>query len=182
MPTRILDLPQCLAQIKASNYRKVVVSGPQRSGTHIGAKIIADMLKFRYIEEGDFKINSFPTFKRKYNKLLNIVVQAPGIAHKLHKLNPSWFIVFMYRSTPDIIASQKRINWRDEYIERNKYINEFNLSGGMLNEPICIIKYLCFTVYQLKFINTHAAKLSYESLSHHWLWVNTKDRPKKLYK
>jgi hypothetical protein len=182
MPNQIIDLPSCLGLISGGKYHKILVTGPQRSGTHIGAKILADLLHFNYIEESDFGINSFTKFQEKYNNLLKICVQGPAIAHKIHWLNPSWFIVFMYRDIQDIIASQKRIQWKDEHIERNKYVNEFKLSGSILKEPICIIKYRCFSEHQFPTIKYHTAKLNYGSLANHTFWIPKSERPKRLYK
>lgn len=182
MEKQIIDLPRTLAMIKEGNYHKVIVTGPQRSGTHIAAKIIANMLSYNYIEEDDFGINSFEKFKQRYTNILHIVVQAPGIAHKIHHLDQSWFIVFMYRDVVEIIASEKRIGWKDEHIEKNKYISEFNLAGKFPHMKICVLKYLCFSTYQYQHIGDRTAKLSYASLANHKLWIDKKDRPKKLYK
>ena len=58
-------------------YGKILVTGPQRAGTRITAKIIASDLKYRYIDESEINTDNvklaFEKFKSK------TVLQAPGL-------------------------------------------------------------------------------------------------------
>lgn len=178
----IITLSSCVKKIKCSKKQKVVVSGPQRSGTHVAARILSDLLGFQYKEEKSFGINDYQRFLKEFQDLSKICVQAPGLTHKLHSLPKEWFVVYMCRSFEDIFKSQKRIDWNAEGVEKAKYKKQFNLQQLLLKHPIAKVKWLLFCLEQYPKIESRAAALDYESLSQHPKWVPMSERPKKLYK
>jgi len=119
------------------NFRlkSVVVTGSPRSGTQIVAKILAQGLGKRFVPEKDFGAHDF-------NKMLSFleipsVIHAPGLSHKIEDM-PDWVgVVFVVRDFKDIIASQERIGWKYEHLEREKYFKEFGIPVDD-SRPICI--------------------------------------------
>ena len=94
-------------------FNKIVVTGPQRSGTTICAHILANELKLPYIDENSFKVQDNEQFFYILSMYSRCVIQAPGMAHICDKIHQSIetpvAIVFMLRPIKDIIKSEARI-------------------------------------------------------------------------
>jgi hypothetical protein len=100
-------------------YDRVVITGPQRSGTHIAAKVVADILGWPDIEEnyitmgqhdrrnkrGDHDENYFRWVSEPKKK--HTVLQCPQISHACHKTPKGVLVVFMLRDVEEIISSDK---------------------------------------------------------------------------
>lgn len=152
-------------------YDKIIVTGPQRSGTTICARMIAHDTEFQYIDENYYSINDVSKFTDILKKHNRIVVQAPAMAHVIENFaTDDILIVFMIRNIDDIVASQKRINWgANELFELSKYgINEYS-------RRISEVKYEYWYKNQKNKIN-NLLEVKYESLSSHKLWVNKSER------
>ena len=151
-------------------FDRIAVTGPQRSGTTIAAKIIAEETGHDYIDEDDFGINSYQAFKHVFNSRKKIVVQCPGLCHKAHEIGEfdNTAVVMMIRNVDDIIASQERIGWAAEKIERFKY-------NRLVGPPIAEIKYQYWEDVQKHQIK-HQFEIVYESLKGHRLWVPKEKR------
>jgi hypothetical protein len=94
-------------------HRRIAVTGPQRSGTTIAAKMIAADTGYRCFDELDYGV--FDT--DRWRGLMSVdgaVVQCP---HMLKDIvddpPPDIFVVLMRRDLPAIHASAVRIGWRD---------------------------------------------------------------------
>jgi hypothetical protein len=148
-------------------YNRIIVTGPQRSGTRICAKMIAYDTGMAYIDEAEIAVDST---HRMAQILFNqgIVLQAPGMCHCVHYFgkNENLLVVMVFRDINDIIRSQERIDWKYEAIERIKY-------GGKLG-PIAKLKYE-FWEKQKPLIH-HWVEVEYESLKEHPLWVPKEKR------
>ena len=57
-------------------HKKIVVTGPQRSGTRIGAKMIAADTGYQFVDEAEFLIKDSDLF-REFLQRDGVVVQAP---------------------------------------------------------------------------------------------------------
>ena len=92
-------------------YNKIVVTGPQRSGTTIIARMIAHDTGHTYIDESLFEVGDFKLFKKTIQDNDTCVIQCPGLAHKAHCLNEytDTIVLFCIRPVADIIASQNRV-------------------------------------------------------------------------
>lgn len=149
-------LPEGLEQ-----HDVILVSGPQRSGTRIGAKILAHELGYEYVDENDIGIDSLNRLCHAITNLNKVVIQCPALARYVHLLaSERVAAVFMIRDVRDIIASQERIGWKSVLPELLRY----DRTEG---EP-CIAKYAFWQ--QVK--GEHCYSLEYESLSGHPLWVD----------
>ena len=105
-------------------FRVILVTGPQRSGTTIAAKMIAQDTGKEFVRE------DFPQFANIEDNLIrlanygqNLVIQCPAWCHMIHQLGSMGgvAIVFMLRRTSEIIRSQERIEWEWEPVELAKY-------------------------------------------------------------
>ena len=147
-----------------SNYRVILVSGPQRSGTRLVAHAIAEDTGHRYVDE-----SYFGTFKNsKLDQLLEksqIVVQCPAVARWVHEYSADdVLIVFVRRDIEEIIVSQDRIGWTERY-EWGELQN-YEADEG----PIARVKYDFWEQHQRRHIE-HWLEVEYESLKEHPLWV-----------
>lgn len=104
------------------NKRVVLVTGPQRSGTTVMSKMIAQDLGWFLLDEADYKQN-VDKWRGIVTKSSKVVVQCPGMLHLCTDLPADVAIIVMKRPVSDIHASQRRINWdlASERTEAEKY-------------------------------------------------------------
>lgn len=155
-------------------YSKIIVTGPQRSGTRIVSHIISHDTGHKYIDEKEcFNFNK--VWKRWMNDK-DFVIHAPAMAARCSDFGiDDTLIVFCRRNIDDIIKSQKRINWRCEPEEKYEYKEVFGKDFDKISDkPISEIKYAIWDKIQKKNIK-HWLDVDYQSLSKHPLFVD-KDR------
>lgn len=156
-----------------AKYDVILVSGPQRSGTRIAAKIFAADTGHRYIDENGFGIYDEYKF-RVILQQRKIVVQCPPMSHIIHEVaTDDTLVVFMIRDLDDIVASERRINWTiGPYKELANYglprqaARRYRQHGGQ----VAPLKYAYWWGTQRAQV-PHYLELEYESLSAHPLWV-----------
>jgi hypothetical protein len=154
---------------KFGNYLRVLVTGPQRSGTTFMAKTIASELEYRYVDEIEFKWYNKEIFKQLLLEE-KIVIQCPTMCRWIHEFsNDSILVVMMIRPIGDILKSQKRISWKFEYIERANYADDSIFS--------CEAKYKFWHQVQKNIINNFI-EINYDSLKDDPRWVDPDQRKK----
>jgi hypothetical protein len=156
-------------------FKKVVVLGPQRSGTRIGTLMIANVLNIPYIQEDAFGVHCFERATTLITESEKICLHAPALTYKAHCFEREIAIVFMMRSVEDIIASQERIDWKCEKDEKSLYEDPILNPFCNLDDPICKIKGDVYFDFQADLIDSHF-ELSYYSLRYNPLWVQEKHR------
>lgn len=152
-------------------YKAVLVTGPQRSGTAIATKILAQELGYREVPEEEFGIhNSLQALGILLRN--NVVLHAPGLCHQADMLGDmaNAAVVLMRRNLDDIHASEERIGWRTAYeganvvAEQHKYLTEF----GESDDDVAALKYRIWNKQQKD--KCDAFDLDYETLRAHPLW------------
>jgi len=145
------------------NYSRVIVTGPQRSGTTIASHIIACDLEYKHIDERQVDVRSMS----KLFKVLedtNIVVQGPCFCSQVAWIDtPDTIIIMMKRDINDIVESETRISWDEEKKELSNYFKE--------NGVISAVRYEMWDKYQKPNMKVPFLELSYESLKEHPLWI-----------
>jgi len=148
---------------KFADFDKILVTGPQRSGTRICAKMIAHDLGYTYIDEDDLHMENLYMMDYFLRKKERNVVQCPALCRYIHIFDwENTAVILIRRNIEDIIASQKRIGWRWEWLELARY----DRTEGVIAE----VKYQYWEKYQKRKIK-HAFEIDYESLAAHPLWV-----------
>jgi len=150
---------------KLKQFKRVYVTGPQRSGTTICTKMISQDTGFDSIDERQYRQdkNHFDALRGRKE----IVIQCPKYNHIIHEHSDSQsIIVMMMRPVKEIIQSQIRVNWQHEKHELSKY----NVKDG----PIAKVKY-DFWEKQKRLIE-HYLEIEYRSLEAHPLWIDDKLR------
>lgn len=145
-------------------YRQILVTGPQRSGTTIGAHVLARELQLPYIDEAEIAVDDVGKAFRLYHQSERFVLQAPGLSAYCHLFPGA--VVFMIRDPDEILSSERRIKWKGEMAEMNKYFASF----GRITE----VKYNNWKWYQKDYPGRF--ELSYASLSYHPLFVPAEKR------
>ena len=168
-----------------NQFKKILVSGPQRSGTTICAQMIARDLGYRYFDEMEFEVDNVRRIFAAVDSLDRIVVQCPGLAASLWMFShPDILVVFMMRDVAEIIASQNR----------PIYESSPDRIWSTAHEPVELMKYgrLSGVISQVKYEGWAAQKpyirntleIPYSSLAAHPMWVDpaarTNFRPKQI--
>lgn len=108
---------------KLKQYTRIIIAGPQRSGTTYAAYTISKDLNYHHIDEQDFGTHTSEGFLNVISKE-NIVVQCPAVTHVLDQIQTNnTIIVWINRNNEDIIKSEDRINWHPHWfnVEKDKY-------------------------------------------------------------
>lgn len=167
-----MKLDELLPLLKG--FDAVLVTGPQRSGTTIAARIIAKALGYRYADEAECDIHD----PYKADALLvkgQVVLQAPGLS--CYAQGFTCAVVFMYREIDAIRRSEDRIGWREAYgganfkAEQTKYDRIYHVTG----DNIALVKYYVWEAIQ-RGLCEHPFELDYESLKDSPLWVEKEER------
>lgn len=142
-------------------FSKIIVTGPQRAGTRICARMIVHDIGYRFVDERNINIDSLYRLTDAL-ALDNVVVQCPALCRFVHHygINDDLVVVMMKRDIDDIIASQKRIKWGWEPVELAYYEG--------YPPPIARAKYSFWE--KQKEVIKHWNEVDYESLSSHPLW------------
>jgi hypothetical protein len=151
-------------------YKRILVSGPPRSGTQIATRMIVHDTGHQYIDEREHRF----ICKRRMFDLLKIdepiVIHCPSQTRWLHQFarEPDTFIVFMLRNPGEIIASEKRVGKVRvlRRITRQHYRDVMPCHG-----PSCMVRQAYWLIHQRHLIS-NMMEVHYDSLREHPL-VNT---------
>jgi GT2 family glycosyltransferase len=159
--------PDQFAQFRG--YTSIVVTGPQRSGTRIHAKILAEELGYRYVDEEEFDYRNFSKCLAKMTD--KTVIQAPALASMAHMFPEDALIVYMRRPIDDIVASQNRIKWspQSEAAERKMCPIEDQ------DQPVAALKYQYWDEVQAPQCEYYI-NLPYGAFKEHPLWASPEKR------
>lgn len=164
--------------VNFNNYTKIVVSGPQRSGTTYFAAALAKSLAYDHWDETRhqrIQIGSNKTIyvssTTKMSDILTIprkmVLQRPAMSHLLHTYpaDPKLLVIFMARNCLDVFRSQNRIlstnnrkgnvGWTCKYGRTTEWVH-YNKNpvlrqyADSMQDMICTIKQQVYKRYQRK--------------------------------
>jgi hypothetical protein len=150
-------------------HQRIVVTGPQRSGTRIAAKMIAADTGHEFVDEFAFAIKDREQF-REILRRDSIVVQAP---HMLRDMvddpPPGSLVVLMRRDLDHIHASAERIRWAEELGGNTTELRRFGLTEG----DSAAVKYSYWDTHEK---SVPFLELEYEALRSHPLFVPDEQR------
>jgi hypothetical protein len=154
-----------------AQFPKILVVGPQRSGTRIAAKCIAHDTGHRYADEkelgGGDDLDKARAVLGSDEKL---VLQAPGLTYCCSGWGDSVCVVMVRRDVTQIVCSQNRIGWRCEDTELAKY----NREPAQVAGAAALTKYQRWEDHQRAKI-AHWTEIQYEDLRAHPLWVDNRE-------
>ncbi|MHA1948310.1 MAG: hypothetical protein ACW99G_03580 [Candidatus Thorarchaeota archaeon] len=159
----------------ASQYRKILVTGPQRSGTHIAAQIISAELGYKYLEEEEVRIRSLSLLFKELFSHRESVIQGPAFSHISHLIDiRDCLVVFMMRDLKEIYKSEKSIEWGGK-------AESFELMGYFAKEgKSAKIKYDSWNEIQKPNMKCKWVELNYYDLKSHPMFDKSIRRKKFL--
>jgi hypothetical protein len=147
----------------SDRFEKIIVTGPQRSGTTICARMIAQDTGYHFHIEMDVGVNRLDLLQELMRHHTSFVVQCPALCRYVHEFGaPNVGIVLMRRNLVDILASKVRIGWGGTHEELDRYGLDHGISAQ--------VKYHYWDTYQ-KWVIQNPIEIPYEALSIHPLWV-----------
>lgn len=153
---------------KLREFDSVCVTGTQRSGTTIGAMILADLLGYEFLPEEAFTAGDAMVFFNIFNTQKNIVVQAPGMCHLVHELcHPNVAVVYMLRNPKEVQNSEDHIGYY-WYGDGFRYF-----TGRKMNYLTRLHR---FRKFQAPLLKERVFYLKYEKLDFHRLFVSKEKR------
>jgi hypothetical protein len=169
-------------------FNKIIVTGPGRSGTTISAKIIANELKYKYIDELWFDGSDVKRFLALLEMSRKMVIQMTCMVGRVHTLKYEGLaIVMVRRKIDDILDSMEHTltfpnagkeihlgtftSCSDEW--RINFLRQYSCTSG--NIPKIVYDYWD-TVQKAEIENWF--ELEYESLRFHPLWIAKPTRRK----
>lgn len=111
---------------KLKKHKKIVVTGPHRSGTTIAAFILATDLGYKFVDEQEYDGNDPEKFMKLFSKPRKMVIQNTSFMRDLHRFD--FCIVLVKRKIKDILAS---------YRNSEKFKKPYSLPEGMC---VCLDK------------------------------------------
>lgn len=151
-----------------ASYSHVLVTGPQRSGTRIAAKMIAHDLEYVFVDEEQLSWDNEEIALEMIATSSGLVIQCPGLLDRVHEIsNGTTAVVCMRRPIDQILRSQSRIGWSENENELRKY----GWAGGVAS----IVKYGYWDMFLKKKVR-HPFEVEYESLRFHPLWIDAELR------
>lgn len=153
-------------------FKKIIVTGPQRTGTTIAAKMIANDLGLEYLREENMKSPyNFNKLVEFYDEKDSFVIQCPALFHKIPEFG-RWevAVVCMIRAFDDILKSQDRIGWtiRNEPSEVELHHEYY--------KPVSEAKYVLWEKWKVEGLIVHPFEIEFESLSKHPMWIAKEQR------
>lgn len=164
-------------------FKKIFVTGPQRSGTAIAAKIIAQDLDIPHFDELSINCYNLKLTADIINTYPAFVLQCPGLCAWLQDLGAAdSMIIFMRRNIEDIIKSEERVGWDWAFKEYEQYQIAFSaVKAFEYWTPIAEHKRITWEIRQQAAVINYI-DLDYESLADHPLWIPKEKRAEFLYK
>lgn len=146
-------------------YPLILVTGPQRSGTTICAKMVAHDTGYMLFDETDFGVTDSERFLH-FTRIHNVVIQCPHQLRIAHEISNA-FVILMKRNITDIITSEKRVGW-----DKSWHMWEKSFYTYTDPRPVSEIKY----EYWQKHKPQNYTEVEYESLKQHPLWFDKEHR------
>jgi hypothetical protein len=153
-------------------WPQILVTGPQRSGTRIAAKMIAHDTGHAFVDEDAFYVDSLNHFMKVLRSGINISVQCPALCRFVHLIamtDQNIFVVMMMRNIADIRDSEARVAWSWALPELIRYNS---VSAG---DP-AVAKYRFWEYTQQDLLGRRGLEVEYGSLESHPLWVPKEQR------
>lgn len=151
------------------SFKKILVTGPQRSGTTIAAHIIAKELGYKYYDERNVGVRSLSLLFEKLLSPEPAVIQGPCFCSLVQWIDsPDTAVVIMKRDVEEIRASEARINWPEEKRELQNYYRDEGVISAM--------RYENWEKYQKPNMRVPYFELEYSSLADHPMWLEKEAR------
>jgi len=173
-----------------AKFEKILVTGPQRSGTNICARMIAHDTGHVFVSEDAIapSDSGLKELNVLFQQDLKFVVHGPYFCRHAHEFAiPGSLIVLMIRDLKSIYESQERVGWRYGQMDLSKQYDSFPVGRLVISQVvqelkevnpdkiIAGVKYHFWSEYQRLWIKDYL-EVSFDSLTEHPLWVPKEQR------
>lgn len=174
------NLTSLIGKLRKHGRQQILVVGPQRSGTTIAHRIIAEDMGYTPISEETIKVDNMQMANGLRHREKYFVLQAPGLSHCWNDWKGD-AVVFIYRDPEEIYASQRRIKWDWEQYEYKKCLEVAERYGmAAIPENSTLAKQYLWQVMGPYYHIIHGGNrrfiLPYNALKDHPLWVSKEKR------
>ncbi len=162
---------------KLAQWPIILVTGPQRSGTTIAARMIEHDIGHKYLDEVSWQVWDGERAREMADAFKPCVLQGPGILKDARRFyGPNCCVVLMRRNIDNIIASQKRVGWnRWAKKEILFYADDLHWTQEEAELYVARTKYMYWR-YDVRPSLSYWHEVEYESLSKHELWLPAEER------
>ena len=162
------------------NYRMIVVSGVQRSGTHIMTKILAKELGWSYVYNSDYNTNITGDWAKMVLHSKSIVLHCPQMTHLLHLVPDDVAVVYMYRPLDEIEVSFDRVNPGEVACSITSQMLFYSQMPGVFGqqkgEKWTLVRNTYWEGYQRFILRGRGFSFYYHDLEEHPLFVGKPER------
>jgi hypothetical protein len=183
-----------LEDIQSKNYKRIIVSGPQRSGTTFLSQVLSEDLGF---VKKDQNFNEVGHISNLIKFPVPYVAQAPHLSWELHHIDiPETFVIFCTRNCNDVIDSARKKlsltndrtkNWNNshfgnigELIRLKTYIKQKQVPDYYSDVHSCYIKNNLWLSYQYVNMKVDHGTMPYECLKDHPKFISDKKIRSKI--
>lgn len=185
--------PQYLSVLSfCKDFKRMVVTGSQRSGTTIAAQMIANDLSWKFVDESEVNASDFDKLRDLIDSAAKFVLQLPNLLLRTDEIHNFFTsrcvgVVAMRRPYREVEASRERINFlpRDpaseelilDLIARSRAVkSELPDFENLLSRQISLMEYRqLYITYYLESL-PYVTVLDYENLQGHSMWIEKKLR------
>lgn len=101
-------------KIEDNDYKNLVVTGPQRSGTQIATKILSHEFDYEEKYERYIDTYNYNKFFTTLNEEEGLCLHAPAMSAFILAVPSDCLVVFLLRPTQEIQESRREIDWNDK--------------------------------------------------------------------
>ena len=153
-------------------FRKILVTGPHRSGTTICSRMLAaDLTRHTHVDERDIGVRSLSRLMKQLATNGPDIIHGPCFSSLVQWMAGDMAVVFMQRDQTDIQKSQDRIGWTGREAE---WQNGQYFFPSTFSVPHAV--YYGWILHQKPMMQVPYFEIEYESLSAHPLWVPKEKR------
>ena len=164
-----------IGRFTKSRFKKIVVVGPQRSGTRFTTWVLSEDLGYTFIDQKGIGLANWSRLLGQLDNHVKVVIQGTGCTHKIHELGrDDTLVVWVVRNPDEIDASEKRIRWGAHNLEAGKLPENW---WDRQNELLCQARYRYWTEVQRDQL-PHWLEIRYDDLKHHHLYMPKEERDK----
>lgn len=135
-------------------YDRIIVTGPQRSGTTFTARALAKSLGVQMVDE-----HQHPS-RLEADKY---VWQYACHNHKIHKNKNVDLVIWMNRDREDVMKSEKRISWKSFERHKREYVSVFGVEAKAFDNNYDMKHHFWNTVQKDK-ISARVVEFDYNNL------------------
>lgn len=163
-------------RLKGKGYNIIIVTGPQRSGTTICARMIGHDLGLNYVDEGRFEVWKVEKARAAIARHDPCVVQAPGLLRQVNKVVNGYgdkaCVVLMRRKPREITDSLKR---HPKVVHYASLIWMEVFGTDARAEALPLLMYAWWD-WHMKYRVPNKVEIYYDALAEHRFWVPKEER------